>query len=169
MKDYAAFIGPSVVVAAVAASEYLALLVAVLLDFRAGLRKARQRGEKATSRGFRRTVSKAASYFSALLSLSLMDVPLVVTMLYMRVAMQWSLPCFPLFTTVGALAMIMIEGKSIRESALDKRDISTVVQTLRELVGDNLQLDRLASMLDASPSKSDSSQSHESTNEKNVR
>lgn len=137
MIDLRPYVGPVVVVAAIAACEYVALLTAILLDFRAGTRKARERGEKRTSKGFRRTVTKAASYFITLLSLSLMDVPAVATLLYLRVDLSLSVPALPLFTTIGSLAMIIIEGKSIRESADSKVDLGDSLDALRTLLGND--------------------------------
>lgn len=138
---------PLVVASAVIAVEYFALLLAILLDLRAGTRKARERGERRTSRGLRRTVAKASSYFITLLSLTLMDVPLCITLLYLRLDMGLLLPVLPIFTTIGSLCMIFIEGKSIRESAESKTAIDPTLTKLLDHLHDPNTLRQLLSHL----------------------
>lgn len=133
-------------VAVIVVAEYVAVLAAMLIDLRAGTLKARRRGEKRTSRGYRRTVDKASRYFITLLALSVMDAVVVMTLYYMRVGMGWHVPVFPILTTIGAAGLIMIEVKSVMESAQQKGDYRRAVNDLAQLLSEPA-LQRLLDMI----------------------
>ena len=52
---------------------YLAVLAVIFLDLRAGIRKAKQRGEYRSSFGLRRTVDKVSRYFNMLFVITVID------------------------------------------------------------------------------------------------
>ena len=56
------------------ALTYIAVMLAMAVDFVAGLRKAKQAGIATTSRGFKMTVEKATKYFLPMLCLSCIDI-----------------------------------------------------------------------------------------------
>ena len=61
------------------ALTYIAVMLAMAVDFVAGLRKAKQAGIATTSRGFKMTVEKATKYFLPMLCLSCIDIITSVT------------------------------------------------------------------------------------------
>ena len=96
--------------------DYAAVLVAVLIDLRSGMLKARRRGETRTSKGYRRTVDKASRYFITLLALSVIDSMVVMAAMLLRSTMAWNVPALPVFTTIGAICLTLIEAKSVVEN-----------------------------------------------------
>lgn len=116
--------------------DYFAILAAVLVDLRAGTIKARARGERTTSRGYRRTVDKAGRYIITLLACTLIDIILVLSAIFLRYGMEFSVPAFPVFTTLGAVAMCLIEAKSVMESAQSKNDYKELARNLNDLLND---------------------------------
>lgn len=123
-------------VAIIVVAEYVAVLAAMLIDLRAGTLKARRRGEKRTSRGYRRTVDKASRYFITLMALSVMDAVVVMTLYYMRAGMGWHVPVFPALTTIGSIGLILIEVKSVMESAQQKGDYRRALTDLAQLLSE---------------------------------
>ena len=122
--------------AAVVAVDYVTVVMAVMADLAAGLRRSRGANVPCTSRSFRRTVSKLVSYLNLLFAMTLIDVVLIVAAVYLRVVHGLSFPMLPVATTLGAVALVLIEVKSIREKQFEKQDFSKTVQTLRDLVED---------------------------------
>lgn len=120
----------------IVAVDYLAILAAVLVDLRAGTMKARARGERTTSRGYRRSVDKAGRYIITLFACTLIDAILVLSAIFLRYGMEFTVPAFPLFTTLGAIAMCLIEMKSVMESAQSKHDYKELARDLTELIKD---------------------------------
>lgn len=91
-----------------------------VLDFISGTHKARQRGEKITSDGWRRSVKKVAGYYNMLLALVVVDVMHISCSWFLNTYYGYSIPMFPFITLIGAFVVAAIEIKSIREKAEDK-------------------------------------------------
>lgn len=89
-------------------------------DFWAGVRKAKQRGEKITSEGWKRTVDKVARYYNMLLALVVIDCMQIAGVWYLDNYYDYHIPIFPFVTIIGALVVAAIEVKSIFEKAEDK-------------------------------------------------
>lgn len=123
-------------VAVILLLDFFAVMVATVVDLVSALRKAARMGVKRTSRGYRRTVDKLLRYFLTLIALSAVDLLLVISMLSLRSTMGWHLPVFPLFTTVGAVAMTLIEAKSVMENAHKKSDLTSMAEAAAELLSD---------------------------------
>ena len=92
-------------------------LVFVALDFWAGIRKARVRGEPLTSEGWRRTTYKISKYYNMLVPMLIIDAMQIAGFWYLNNYCSWSCPLFPWFTLIGALIIAAIEVKSIYEPA----------------------------------------------------
>ncbi len=122
-------------VALILVAEYVGVLVAVLIDLRAGTLASVRRGERRTSRGYRRTVSKLSDYYITLLALTVVDVLTVLITLYLRVDTGLGLPVFPWLTTLGAIGLVLIEVKSVMESARSKEKCKALAEELLELLG----------------------------------
>lgn len=116
--------------------EYVCVVAAVLADLRSGVLKARRLGEAVTSGGYRRTVEKASRYFITLIGMTLIDVMLLAAVVYLRAVAGWGIPPFPLFTTVGAAGLGMIELKSIYENSRERGDYDMIVRALRRMIAD---------------------------------
>jgi hypothetical protein len=95
-------------------------LVFIALDFWAGIRKARLRGEPITSEGWRRTTYKISKYYNMLIPLMIVDIMQVAGFWYLNTYCNWSAPLFPWLTLLGAIGIGAIEIKSIYEPATAK-------------------------------------------------
>lgn len=116
--------------------DFFSVMFATVVDLVSGLRKARRNGARTTSRGYRRTIDKLLRYFLTLIALTAVDALLILSMLSLRVTMGWSLPVFPLFATIGALAMTLIEVKSVMENSHHKTDLTSAVGSATDLLAD---------------------------------
>lgn len=130
-------------VVALLAVEYVGVFGAAMADLRSGLLKARRAGKKCTSGGFRRTVDKLARYYVTLIAMTFIDAMIVVAALYLRHAAGWNIPPFPLFTTIGAIGLSIIELKSIYETSDDKGDYTEALNLLKRLLRDREFMDLL--------------------------
>lgn len=110
------------------AIAYLAVFCLILADLWAGVRKAKKRGEVRTSLGYKRTIEKIQQYYNALLALTVTDGVQMFAVLYLARFHGCALPVFPIFTTLGALGICLIEIKSILEKAEQKtkKDVSDI-------------------------------------------
>ena len=113
---------PSLMLAlAFTAGEYLLGLCAVLADLASGMRKARRRGEARRSKALRRTVEKLATYYNALIALTVIDAMQMSAIVYLRVVCGYGdLPLLPAMTLLGSIGIAIIEVKSIYEKADEK-------------------------------------------------
>jgi hypothetical protein len=107
----------------------------IAFDYWAGIRKAKQRGEKITSDGWKRTVEKIAKYYNMLLALVVIDMMQIAGVWYLDNYYFYHMPIFPVITMIGALFVAIIEVKSIFEKAEDKVkkdviDVSSLVQEI---------------------------------------
>lgn len=114
--------------------DYACVLLAVLIDLRSGTIKARRMGVPCTSGGYRRTVDKASRYFITLLALSVIDGLLMVAVMLLRSTAGWSIPALPLFTTIGALCLCLIEAKSVVENTQSKTDYTSTARAVNDLL-----------------------------------
>lgn len=89
-------------------------------DFWAGIRKAKQRKEKITSDGWKRTVDKIARYYNMLLALVIVDCMQISGVWYLDNYYEYHIPIFPFITILGAMVVATIEVRSIFEKAEDK-------------------------------------------------
>ena len=92
-------------------------LVFISLDFWAGIRKAKLRGEPITSEGWRRTTYKISKYYNMLIPLLVIDAMQVLGFWYLNTYCGWNMILFPWLTFLGAIVIGCIEIKSIYEPA----------------------------------------------------
>lgn len=104
--------------------DYFAVIAAVMVDFRSGTLRAKREGRPRTSRGYRRTVEKLSRYLVTLLALTVVDAMIVGAAMLLRSTMEWQIPVFPLFSTIGAIALALIEGKSVMENSQKTTDFT---------------------------------------------
>jgi transglutaminase-like putative cysteine protease len=108
----------------------------ILADLWSGTRKAKERGEKLTSAGYKRSIDKAAKYYNALLALSIMDLMQIFGVWYLDNFYTFKLPEFPLMTLIGALCISLIEIKSILEKSGEKakKETADIAKLAAEIV-----------------------------------
>jgi phage-related holin len=111
------------------AALYIIVLFAIIADLVSGVRKARRRGDARTSYGYKKTVDKITRYYNMLFVVSLIDAILVIS----RVHFLLHIPVLPYFTAAGALALCLIELKSIYEKAEDK--VKTQIEEVGSFAG----------------------------------
>ena len=104
------------------ALAYIAVIIAMAVDFVAGLRKAKQAGIASTSRGYKMTTEKAAKYFLPKLCLTCVDLMTSVI-----------LPA-PFFTMLMAGFNIFCEWKSVLESTHDKQELRDKANTFNVIL-----------------------------------
>lgn len=126
--------------------DYAAVIAAILVDLRSGTLRARREGRQRTSRGYRCSVDKASRYLITLIALTVVDAMIVSAALMLRSTMQWAIPVFPLFTTLGALALAMIEGKSVMENTQRRTDFTKAAASVNDLLN-NKELRKLIASL----------------------
>lgn len=105
------------------------------LDFRAGVRKAKERAEDITSDKWRRTVTKAGRYYNILMALLMVDLMQIAATWYLDTFSGWHWPIFPWSLTAGVLFVAAIEIKSIYESndVKTKRNLRSVAMLGAEI------------------------------------
>lgn len=92
-------------------------LLFVGLDFWAGVRKAKQRGDRIMSNKMQRTVCKLSRYYNAVLAMMVLDGVQVAGFVFLHIFNGWGLFTFPFFTMLAVLFVAAIEVKSIVEPA----------------------------------------------------
>lgn len=117
-------------------TDYVAVMLAVAVDLRSGTMRARREGRPRTSRGYRRTVDKASRYFVTLLALTIIDVLLVLSVFLLQATAGIHLPAFPLFTTLGAIGLTLIEVKSVMENSRHRKDLQDAARSVNDLLQD---------------------------------
>ena len=96
---------------------YIIILGLIFCDLRAGIRKAKQRGEFKTSEGYKRTIEKISKYFNMTFALSLIDVVQLVLLLFLYRFYKVDLIMVPWFTLLALGYVGFVEVKSIWEPA----------------------------------------------------
>lgn len=114
--------------------EYGGVFIAIVADFLSGTLKARRDGVPRTSSGYRRSIDKTSRYYVTLLALTVMDSMIVLSALYLKAEIGLGAPAFPLFTTIGAVCMVLIEVKSIMEKSQEKADYVRAFQSLADIL-----------------------------------
>ena len=104
------------------ALSYVAVILAMAIDFIAGLRKAKLAGKDTTIRALKMTTEKATKYFLPMLCLSCIDVLTSVV-----------LPA-PFFTMLMGAFNIFCEWKSVLESTHDKQELRDAANTFNVIV-----------------------------------
>ena len=107
----------------------------IAFDLWAGIRKAKQRNEKISSDGWKRTVNKVARYYNALLALVVVDGMQIAGVWYLDNYYGYHIPVFPFITLLGAFGVAAIEVKSIYEKAEEKerREMKQVAALAAEI------------------------------------
>lgn len=115
---------------------YAVDIAAIIIDLRAGIKKAKQRGEYRSSTGYRRTIEKATKYFNFLIFGLLFDTLQITVCYLLHNQIGSNLPTIPFVTLVFSIGVLIIEIKSVYEKAdkKDRKDIQDAVKTAKEAV-----------------------------------
>lgn len=112
-------------------------LVFVGLDFWAGIRKARKRGEKIFSDKMKRTVDKISRYYNAILAMLVVDCIQMLAFIFLYLYYGWTAYTLPVFTLAAVLFVAGIEVKSICEPAdvkeqREMKDVAKLAKAIAE-------------------------------------
>ena len=115
---------------------YVVDIVAIIVDLRAGIKKAKQRGEYRSSTGYRRTIEKATKYFNFLIFGLLFDTLQITVCYLLHSQVDSNLPNIPFVTILFAVGILIIEVKSVYEKAENKtkNEIKDAAKTAKELI-----------------------------------
>ena len=92
-------------------------IVFIALDYWAGIRKAKARGEAIRSDKMKRTADKIARYYNCILAMMVVDVIQITAFVFLYLFNGWDAYTFPFFTLCAVLFVAAIEVKSIFEPA----------------------------------------------------
>ena len=114
----------------------VAPLLFIALDFWAGIRKAKARGERIRSDKMQRTVAKLSRYYNAILAMLVLDVVQIAGFVFLHAYNGWTLYTFPMATLVAVVFVAAIEIKSIVEPADTKesRELREVSELAKAIV-----------------------------------
>ena len=96
---------------------YMAILVLIFCDLRAGVRKARKRGDKLDSQGYKRTIEKIAKYYNMAIPLTVMDVMQLAIIYYLWRFYGIDIIMIPWFSLIALGYVAWVEIHSIWEPA----------------------------------------------------
>lgn len=118
-------------------------------DLWAGVRKAKQRNEKITSDGWKRTTAKIARYYNMLLALMVLDAMQIIGFWYLNTFHGWHSPLFPWIVFAGAVFVGAIEVRSIMEPATDKerKEMKQVARLAAEIAKHRTEPEEIARCL----------------------
>ena len=110
-------------------------LVFIALDYWAGIRKAKKRGERICSNKMKHTVDKVARYYNAILAMVMLDLIQIGAFIFLWRFNGWNCYTFPIFTLIGVLFIAAIEVKSIMEPADEKesREMKEVTELAKAI------------------------------------
>ena len=92
-------------------------IIFIALDYWAGIRKAKARGEAIRSDKMKRTADKIARYYNCILAMMVVDVIQITAFVFLYLFNGWDAYTFPFFTLCAVLFVAAIEVKSIFEPA----------------------------------------------------
>lgn len=96
---------------------YVIILALIFCDLRAGIKKAKKRGEFRTSDGFKRTIEKISKYFNMTFALTVIDFFQLALIMFLFHFYQIDIIMLPWFTMIAMGYVGFVEIKSIWEPA----------------------------------------------------
>ena len=112
-------------------------LVFIALDYWAGIRKARKRGERIRSDKMKRTIDKISRYYNAILAMMVVDGIQMSAFIFLYMYYSWTAYTIPVFTFAAILFVAAIEIKSIFEPAdvkenREMREVAALAKAIAE-------------------------------------
>ena len=110
-------------------------LIFIALDYWAGIRKARKRGDPIRSDKMKRTVDKVSRYYNGIFAMMVLDLLQITAFVFLHIYNGWSAYTFPLFTLIGILFVAAVEIKSIYEPAdvKESRELKEVTELAKAI------------------------------------
>lgn len=121
-------------------------LLFIGLDFWAGLRKARTRGDRIRSDKMQRTIRKLSRYYNAIIAMMVLDAVQIAGFVFLHVYNGWTLYTFPFFTLLSVVFVAAIEIRSIMEPANEKesREMREVAELAKAIASNRSDAKELA-------------------------
>lgn len=112
-------------------------LVFIALDYWAGIRKAKKRGEPIHSDKMKRTVDKVSRYYNGIFAMMVLDVIQISMFVFLHLYNGWGAWTVPVFTLVGVSFVAAVEIKSIYEPAdvKESREMKDVAELAKAIAG----------------------------------
>lgn len=111
-EDYAAITMKLIVIGIL----WCAVLLAMIIDFFFGIRKAKQVGELRSSEGYKRSVSKFNQYFGMLVFAFIFDAIVPISYFF-----EFPISAIPVVSLLAAVALVFTEAKSVHEKGDEKQ------------------------------------------------
>jgi hypothetical protein len=110
-------------------------LIFIALDYWAGIRKARKRGDPIHSDKMKRTIDKVSRYYNGIFALMVLDIIQITAFVFLHIYNEWDAYTFPLFTLIGILFVAAVEIKSIYEPAdvKESRELKEVTELAKAI------------------------------------
>lgn len=110
-------------------------LIFIALDYWAGIRKARKRGDPIQSNKMKRTIDKVSRYYNGIFALMVLDMIQITAFVFLHIYNEWDAYTFPLFTLIGVLFVAAVEIKSIYEPAdvKESRELKEVTELAKAI------------------------------------
>ena len=110
-------------------------LIFIALDYWAGIRKARKRGDRIRSDKMKRTIDKVSRYYNGIFALMVLDMIQITAFVFLHIYNEWDAYTFPLFTLIGILFVAAVEIKSIYEPAdvKESRELKEVTELAKAI------------------------------------
>lgn len=124
-------------------------IIFIALDFWAGIRKAKKRGEKIMSNKMKRTMDKVSKYYNSILAMLVLDCIQMGGFIYWHMYFGGTAYTFPLFTLLAILFVAAVEIKSIYEPADQKEgaEMQAVTELAKQIIANKGDASKLAEIL----------------------
>ena len=110
-------------------------LIFIALDYWAGIRKARKRGDPIRSDKMKRTVDKISRYYNSIFAMMVLDAIQIAGFVFLHLYDEWSLHTIPVFTFASVAFVAVVEIKSIYEpaDAKESRELKEVSELAKAI------------------------------------
>lgn len=121
-------------------------LIFIALDYWAGIRKAKKRGDAIRSDKMKRTADKVSRYYNGIFAMMVLDAIQISGFVFLHIYNGWGAYTFPLFTLVGISFVAAIEIKSIYEPAdvKENREMKEVAELAKAIAAHRNDPDEIA-------------------------
>ena len=124
-------------------------IIFIALDFWAGIRKAKKRGEKIMSNKMKRTMDKVSRYYNAILAMLVVDCIQMAAFVYWYLYFGGVAYTFPVFTLAAIMFVAAVEIRSIYEpaDAKESKEMKEVTELAQQIISHKDDAAQLAEIL----------------------
>jgi hypothetical protein len=121
-------------------------VVFIALDYWAGIRKARKRGDQILSDKLKRTVDKISRYYNAVLAMLVVDCIQMAGFIFLYLFYEVTPYTIPVFTVGAVFFVAFVEIKSIYEPAdvKESREMKEVAALAKKIIANKSNPEKLA-------------------------